>query len=222
MTPAREVGGDFYDFFMVDDDHLVLVIADVSGKGVPAAMFMMTAKSLIKGQLLNGNDPSLALQRVNAHLIEGNASATFVTVWLAVVELSTGKGMARNAGHEHPASQRSGESFELLKYLHKMFVGVSGKAKYQNREFQLDPGDKLFVYTDGVPEAKNAVGEMFGEERMIEALNQDPDATPEGMVANVQGAVDAFVKDAPQFDDLTMLAFMYHGAAPKKEDTAAQ
>ena len=222
MTPAKEVGGDFYDFFKIDENHMALVIADVSGKGVPAALFMMIAKSLIKNQLLNGCDPSLALQRTNAHLFEGNTSATFVTVWLAVVELSTGRGMACNAGHENPAFRCSGRPFELLKYKHNMFVGVSKKEKYQNREFQLNPGDTLFVYTDGVPEAKNTAGEMFGEARMIEALNQDPNAMPEVLLANVRGAVDAFVKDAPQFDDLTMLAFKYNGVVSKPENAVAQ
>lgn len=217
MTPAKEVGGDFYDFFMVDDDHLALVIADVSGKGIPASLFMMVAKSLIKSQLLNGCDPARAMELVNLRILEGNTSSTFVTVWAAVIELSTGKGLVCNAGHEHPAIRRADGPFELLKYRHNMFVGASKKAKYQNREFEMHPGDCLFVYTDGVPEAQNAHKEMFGEGRLTEALNRHPDAVPEELLSVVRKAVDDFVGETPQFDDLTMLAFRYNGAAPEAE-----
>ena len=207
MTPAKEVGGDFYDFFLVDDDHLALVIADVSDKGVPAAMFMMRTKSLIKNELLNGNDPARALALANQQLREGNASMTFVTVWLAVVELSTGRGTACNAGHENPVLYRAGEKFELLKYDHDTFVGARKKAEYHNREFRLNPGDCLFVYTDGVPEAINAAGEMFGEERLAETLNQASDTSPEALVRAVHDAVDRFAGSVPQFDDTTMLCY---------------
>ncbi len=207
MTPAKEVGGDFYDFFLIDDDHLALVIADVSDKGVPAAMFMMRTKSLIKNELLNGNDPARALALANQQLREGNTSMTFVTVWLAVVELSTGRGTACNAAHENPALYRAGGKFELLKYDHDTFVGVRKKAEYHNREFRLNPGDCLFVYTDGVPEAINAAGEMFGEERLAEALNQASDTSPEMLIRTVHDAVDRFAGSAPQFDDTTMLCY---------------
>ncbi len=217
MKPAKEVGGDFYDFFMVDDDHLALVIADVSGKGIPASLFMMIAKSLIKSQLLNGCDPARAMERVNRRMLEGNTSSTFVTVWAAVIELTTGQGLVCNAGHEHPAIRRADAPFELLKYRHNMFVGVSEKAQYQNRAFEMRPGDCLFVYTDGVPEAQNANKEMFGEGRLIDALNQHPDAVPEELLSNVRKAVDDFVGEAPQFDDLTMLAFRYNGVSRKRE-----
>lgn len=214
MTPAKEVGGDFYDFFLVDSDHLALVIADVSGKGVPAALFMMVSKSLIKNELLSGCDPAAALTRVNRQLCERNSSQMFVTVWLAVVELSTGKGLACNAGHEHPALRRAGEDFELLKYRHGMFVGISGKAKYQNREFELHPGDSIFVYTDGIPEATAADNEMFGEGRLVSSLNTCPDYSPEEMIQWVKSSVDSFVGDAEQFDDLTMLCLEYKGPEP--------
>lgn len=211
MTPAKEVGGDFYDFFMTDSDHLALVIADVSGKGVPAALFMMVSKSLIKNELLSGYDPAAALTRVNQQLCEHNSSQMFVTVWLAVVELSTGKGLACNAGHEHPAFRRAGGDFELLKYKHGMFIGIARKAKYQNREFELHPGDSIFVYTDGIPEATAAGSEMFGEERLVSALNACPDRGPEEMIRWVKRSVDSFVGDAEQFDDLTMLCLEYRG-----------
>ena len=222
MAPAKEVGGDFYDFFLIDSDHLALVIADVSGKGIPAALFMMVSKSLIKNELLSGCDPAEAMTRVNQQLCERNSSQMFVTVWLAVVELSTGKGLACNAGHEHPALRRAGGDFELLKYKHGMFVGISGKAKYQNREFELHPGDSIFVYTDGIPEATAAGKEMFGEERLVSSLNACPDCRPEEMIRWVKNSVDTFVGDAEQFDDLTMLCLEYKGPEPADGENKEQ
>ena len=210
MTPARDVGGDFYDFFPVDDDHLALVIADVSGKGIPAALFMMKAKSLIKNQLMAGCDPAKALEQVNAQLYDGNTSMMFVTVWLAVLELSTGKGTACNAGHENPCLRR-GKSFEKLVYPHDRLVGTFRNAKYHNRDFELHPGDCIFVYTDGVPEAANAADEMFGEERLLEVLNREPEAGPEKLIRRVHDAVDRFADSAEQFDDITMLCLEYRG-----------
>ena len=212
MNPAKEVGGDFYDFFMVDSDHLALIIADVSGKGIPAALFMMASKTLINNHLMTSCDPATALTRMNLQLCEHNKSKMFVTVWLAVIELSTGKGLACNAGHENPCLYREGGTFELLKYRHNIFVGVSNKAKYVNRPFTLSPGDSLFVYTDGVPEAHNANGKMFGEERLEMVLNQNRGAEPDKLIGSVRAALDDFVKDAPQFDDVTMLAFTYCGS----------
>ena len=218
MTPAKEVGGDFYDFFLIDSDHLALVIADVSGKGIPAALFIMTSKSLIYTQLMSGCDPATAMERVNLQLCERNSSKMFVTVWLAVLEISTGEGLACNAGHEHPGLERAGGGFELLKYKHGMFVGVSKKARYVNRPFRLNPGDGLFVYTDGVPDAKDVDGKRFGEERLERTLNMNLDATPEELIGNVRRTVSDFVKDAPQFDDITMLSLKYLGKAEKRDD----
>ena len=206
MTPAKEVGGDFYDYFLVDHDHLAMVIADVSGKGIPAALFMMVAKALIKNQLMTGLPPAEALTNVNLQLCEKNEAMMFVTVWVAVLELSTGKGLVVcNAGHEDPGLRREGEEFKLLHYRHNMFVGASKKAKYQNRPFTLCPGDSLFVYTDGIPEAHNTDGEMFGTERLATALNLDSSAAPENLIGNVRAALDDFVQEATQFDDVTML-----------------
>ena len=207
MTPAKEVGGDFYDFFPVDGDHMALLIADVSGKGIPAALFMMASRTLIRNEVMGGCDPATALHRANVQLCDRNESGMFVTVWLAVVEISTGKGVACNAGHERPCLQRAGGKFELLQYRHNLFVGVMERARYQNREFELNPGDCLFVYTDGVPEANDSSENMFGEQRMLDALNQRPDATPEELIGTVHEAVRQFRGDAPQFDDITMLCF---------------
>ena len=212
MTPAKEVGGDFYDYFLVDDDHLALVTADVSGKGIPAALFMMVSKALIKTQLMMGLTPAEALANANLQLSENNDSSMFVTVWAAVIELSSGKGLACNAGHEHPALRRAGGAFELLKYPHNLFVGAMKKARYQNRAFELQPGDCIFVYTDGIPEARNAQNEMFSEERLAAVLNRKPEAGPEELLPLVRKAVDDFVQDVPQFDDLTMLCFRFCGA----------
>ena len=215
MDPAKEVGGDFYDFFMLDDDHLGLVIADVSGKGIPAALFMMVSKTLIKNQLMSGCDPATAVERVNVQLCERNSSMMFDTVWLAVIELSTGKGTACNAGHENPVVRADGGSFEILKYKHGMVVGVNRKATYQNREFLLKPGDCVFVYTDGVPEATNPANTMFGEERLLLSLNEDADASPEELITRIHDAVFTFADGAAQFDDITMLCMKYYG--PQKQ-----
>ena len=212
MTPAKEVGGDFYDFFLIDDDHLALVMADVSGKGVPAALFMVIAKTLIKNRAQMGGTPAEILSYVNERLCENNKLQYFVTVWLAIVELSTGKGMAANAGHEHPALRRAGGEFELVIYKHSPGVAMLDGVPFKEHSFELHPGDTVFVYTDGVPEATDKDNVLFDNDRMLAALNQDPDADPETLLQTVRKEVDAFVGDAPQFDDLTMLAFRYHGA----------
>ena len=210
MTPARAVGGDFYDFFFIDDDHLAMVIADVSGKGIPASLFMMVAMALIRDQLMSGrNDPAEAMEMVNRQLCERNESMQFVTVWMAVIEVSTGKGVAVNAGHEKPAFRRAGEGFEILNYKHNVPAGAYAKARYQMREFEMHAGDCLFVYTDGVAEANNTAGEQFGEKRIIETLNRDPDAGPEKLIRRVHEAVDRFAEGTEQFDDITMLSFKF-------------
>ena len=211
MTPAKEVGGDFYDFFLIDNDHIGLVMADVSGKGVPAALFMMVSRVLIKSHLQNGESPSVALQNVNEQLCESNEAELFVTVWLAVLEISTGRGVAANAGHEHPALRRAGGAYELQIYRHSPAVAAMDGIPFKEHEFQLNPGDSLFVYTDGVAEATSADKELFGTDRMLEALNTNPDASPEEVLANVMQGIEAFVADAEQFDDITMLCLKYNG-----------
>ena len=211
MDPAKEVGGDFYDLFLVDDDHLALVMADVSGKGVPAALFMVIAKTLIKNAAQMGYSPSKVLSYANDQLCEGNKAELFVTVWFAVIELSTGKGVAANAGHEHPVLRHAGGEYELVVYRHSPAVATMEGLPFREHEFKLEPGDSLFVYTDGVPEATNASDELFGTDRMLAALNRDPDALPTQLLVNVRKEVDAFVGDAPQFDDLTMMGFTYYG-----------
>lgn len=210
-TPAKEVGGDFYDFFMVDDDHLALVMADVSGKGVPAAMFMVVSKVLLKSSMKAGMDPEEALTDVNQKLLEGNNMGMFVTVWIALIDLKTGDGVASNAGHEHPAVRRGGSIYELEKYKHSPALATVEDLQFKEHRFKLEPGDSLFVYTDGVTEASDSNKKLFGEDRLLVALNKDSDARPEELLKNVEDAINEFVGDAPQFDDITMMAFRYNG-----------
>ena len=211
MTPAKEVGGDFYDFFMIDQDHIGLVMADVSGKGVPAALLMMVARVLIKSGLQNGKSPAEALESVNNQLCESNDAGFFVTMWVAVLEISTGKGVAANAGHEHPVLRRAGGSYEMVIYRHSMPVATMEGIPFRQHEFRLNPGDSVFVYTDGVAEAPNGANELYGTDRMLNALNSEPDAQPGQILANVMNDIHAFVDGAEQFDDITMLCFRYMG-----------
>ena len=206
MTPAKEVGGDFYDFFMLDDDHIALVMADVSGKGVPAALFMMMAKILIGEHAKMGLSPKEVLERTNDAICRNNSEKMFVTVWFGILELSTGKITAANAGHEYPVIRQPGGEFELFKDKHGFVLGAFEGKSYREYEFTLQKGGTLFVYTDGVPEATRAGNELFGNERMLAAVNGIPDGSPKELLEHVHSEVNAFVGDAPQFDDLTMLA----------------
>ena len=218
IVPAKEVGGDFYDFFTVDDDHLALVIADVSGHGIPAAMFMMTAKTLIKNRARLGESPEEILGYVNNQLCEGNEGELFVTVWMAIIEISTGKGVAVNAGHEHPALRRAGGMFELVKYRHSPAVALEEDIRFRQHEFELHPGDSLFVYTDGVAEAHDAANGLYGTDRMLAVLNRDPEAPPKALLESVMADINDFEEKTPQFDDITMIGFRYHG--PERDNPA--
>ena len=211
MTTAKEVGGDFYDFFMIDDDHLGLVIADVSGKGVPAALFMMVSSHLIRNASECEYSPAKILQNVNHQICARNPEEMFVTVWLGILEISTGKLTAANAGHEYPILKKPGQSFELFRDRHGLVVGAMDGVRYREYEILMEPGAKLFVYTDGLAEAVNGELEQFGTERVIEALRGREDETPEVLLGTVNDAVKKFVGDAPQFDDLTMMCVEYKG-----------
>ena len=205
MDPAKEVGGDFYDFFMIDDDHLGLVIADVSGKGIPAAMFMMFSKNIIANNAMLGKLPAKALEDANNSICKNNSEEMFVTVWLGILEISTGHVVAANAGHEYPAIKSADGGFELFKDKHGIVIGGMEGVRYRDYEFTLEKGGTLFLYTDGVAEATNAENELFGTKRMIEALNKAPNVMPKELLTIMKESVDEFVGDAPQFDDLTML-----------------
>ena len=211
MDPAKEVGGDFYDFFLVDDDHLCMVMADVSGKGVPAALFMMASKIILQNNAKLGKSPAQILTDANAAICSNNREEMFVTVWLGILELSTGKLTAANAGHEYPVMRKANGQFELVKDKHGFVIGGMEGLRYKEYELQMEPGSKLFLYTDGVPEATNSEDKLFGTERMLEALNKDASAMPKSILAQVRSDVDGFVKDAEQFDDLTMLCLEYRG-----------
>ena len=216
MDPAKEVGGDFYDFFMIDDDHLAIVIADVSGKGVPAALFMMSSKIYINDHATIGGSPAEILERVNKLVYAGNNAHMFVTVWLGILEISTGKLISSSAGHEYPMINQNGK-YEILKDKHGLAIGAIGMSKYVNTEVQLQKGDSIFVYTDGVAEATDANNELFGTDRTVDALNAVPkSASQKEVLEGVRAAVDAFVKDAPQFDDLTMVGLKYNGPAEEQ------
>ena len=211
MDPAREVGGDFYDFFLIDDDHLCLVMADVSGKGIPGALFMMISKTIIAYSAYTYGSPAMALGEANEALIANNDAEMFVTVWIGILEISTGKMTAANAGHEYPALRKPDGQYELLKDKHGFVLAGMEGAGYKDYEIQLEPGSSIFLYTDGVPEATDADNELFGTDRMLEALNSDPDADPEKVLQNVHEHTDAFVGDAEPFDDMTMLCMRYNG-----------
>ena len=211
MSPAKEVGGDFYDFFMVDDNRLALVIADVSGKGIPAALFMMSSKILIKNSVMTGKSPGEVLKIVNNQICENNREEMFVTVWLGILDLTTGQLVSANAGHEYPVLKTPKGDFEILKSKHSFVVGGMKGLKYRETEMTLLPGSKLFVYTDGVPEAE-AEGEVqYGYDRFLDTLNSHRDENPEGLLKAVTKNVADFVQDHPQFDDLTMLCIHYIG-----------
>ena len=222
MDPAKEVGGDFYDYFLVDNNHLALVMADVSGKGVPAALFMVIAKTLIKNRAQTGGSPAEILAYANEQLNEGNEAELFVTVWLAIVEISTGKGIAANAGHEDPVLRRAGGKYELQVYKHSPAVATIDGIRFREHEFEIHPGDDIFVYTDGVPEATNAHDELYGSQRMLDVLNRNLDANPQDLLPAVRADIEDFVGDAPQFDDITMLSFRYYGPNRADQPSASE
>ena len=211
MTPAKAVGGDFYNYFLTDADHLVLMIGDVSGKGVPAALFMMENCILLRGKTETGGTPAEILESVNEYICRHNKTDMFFTLWMGILELSTGVITFANAGHEDAAVFRKDSGFELFRTKHGFICGGMSGVRYRNSELKLEKGDKLFLYTDGVPEATNSDDRMFSEKRMLEALNEYQDGTPREILEGVRRNVQRFVGDAPQFDDLTMLCLEYRG-----------
>ena len=210
MTPAKEVGGDFYDMFLIDEYHLAMVIADVSGKGVPAALIMMTARTLIKNTALNGYSVDEVFNRANAVLCEGNASYHFVTAWFGIMDLSSGKLEFANAGH-NPALiySKQENSFHYLRAKANLVLAAMENMRYRKHEVLLEPGDRVFLYTDGVTEATNAKEELYGEERLKEALDHSLELDAEATIRGVKKDIDAFVKEADPFDDITMLEFIF-------------
>ena len=222
MTPAKEVGGDFYDFFLIDENRLAFVMADVSGKGVPAALFMMVTKILINDRALMGGSPAEILTFVNDRICDNNKAEMFVTVWLGIMDIKTGKVIAANAGHDDPAVCEKNGKFRTVKSKHGLVVGAMKGVKYRDFEIQLGKGDKIFLYTDGVPEATDADQRLFTIDGMLSALNKAADGDPKRVLDSVWKDVNDFVKGAPQFDDITMLCLEYKGADQEKDGGAVK
>jgi sigma-B regulation protein RsbU (phosphoserine phosphatase) len=216
MDPAKEVGGDFYDFTFVGRDRLGLVIADVSGKGIPAALFMMHSKTALRGLAETGLTLTEVFERVNAELCKGNDAGMFVTVWMGVINLRTGTMQCVNAGHEYPTIRHGDGGYEIFKEKHSLPLGTMEGLKFKEYEITLAPGDSVFVYTDGVPEANNRQGEQYGTERMLAALNANLDKSMQELLPAVKADLDSFVGTADQFDDITMLGFRYNGFPEKR------
>ena len=207
MTPAKQVGGDFYDFFLVDDSHLCLMIADVSGKGIPAALFMMASKILLEHNIKMGKSPAEVLSDVNTAICNKNVEDMFVTVWIGIIDLPAGKMICANAGHEYPMLRKPGERYEIIKDKHDLVLGAMKGPEYHEYELSMEPGTSLFVYTDGLSEAIDPNNRMFGTERILENLNTEPDRSPEEILRGMKEAVDEYIEGMEPFDDLTMMCF---------------
>ena len=227
MEPAKEVGGDFYDYFMVDDDHLALVVADVSGKGVPAALFMMRSKTVIKMEALSGYAPDQVFEHANADLSEKNDDDMFTTAWLGLLEISTGTLTYADAGHEKLALFRDGTwelpakpngAVALATFEQEDYEELPERFRFRTHTVVLRPGDALFQYSDGVTEAADVQEELFGEERLMDALNGAPDVAPQTLLPFVRERIADFAQDAPQFDDITMLGLVYKGAQTQVDE----
>ncbi len=211
MDPAREVGGDFYDFFMVDENHLALLIADVSDKGIGAALFMSISKALIKMRMEMTKSPLETITYVDKKISENNEIGMFVTVWLGVVNLETGHVVACNAGHDYPAIMHQGEDFKVEKTPHGPAVAFLPGMTFNDIEFDLKVGDRIFLYTDGLVEAKDTGGKRFGIEKMLDILNNNKDEKNEDLLNIMKKEVETFSKGENQFDDMTMLGFTFYG-----------
>ena len=217
MDTAREVGGDFYDFYFVDEEHLAFLIADVSGKGIPAAMFMMTAKTLLKSYAESGMSVSEVLTQANNKLCEGNDAGMFVTVWMGYLNIKTGEVTYANAGHNPPLVRRADGSVEYVKSRPGLVLAGMEGIRYRANTVQLAQGDILYLYTDGVTEATDLNNTLYGENRLEAVLKSEPTADVQSVCRKVKADVDAFAGDAPQFDDITMLTLQYN--LPEEETT---
>ena len=211
MHTAKEVGGDFYDFYFVDDENLAFLMADVSGKGIPAAMFMMTAKTFIKSYAESGVSVEEVFTYANAKLCEGNDAGMFVTAWMGILNTKTGQVLFANAGHNPPLVKHADGTYEYLKSRAGFVLAGMEGVRYRKNELTLAPGDAIYLYTDGVTEATNMSEELYGEERLKKVLDEHKDEAVEKICAEVKKDVDEFVGEAPQFDDITMLAIRYKG-----------
>lgn len=210
MYPAKEVGGDFYDFYLVDENHLAFVIADVSGKGIPGAMFMMTSKTLIKSHTESGLAVNDVFTNVNTQLCENNEAGMFVTAWMGILDLKTGIVKFANAGHNPPLIKHADGTFEYLKSKANFVLAGMDGIRYKEQEIQLEKGDKIYLYTDGVTEAHNDKNELYGEERLLKCLNSVKDKSVDDICQKIKEDVELFVGTAEQFDDITMLCVSFN------------
>lgn len=211
MHTAKEVGGDFYDFYFIDEDHLAFLIADVSGKGIPAAMFMMRSKTIIKSYAESGMSVEEVFTLANEKLCEGNDAGMFVTAWMGILNIRNGKVLFANAGHNHPLVKHSDGTFEYLKSRAGFVLAGMEGVRYRKNELVLKPGDAIYLYTDGVTEATDLNEELYGEDRLHSILEKYKDETMEVICSEIKKDVDLFAGEAPQFDDITMLALKYNG-----------
>ncbi len=204
MEPAKEVGGDFYDFFMIDDDHFCMVVGDVSGKGIPAALFMVISKTLLKDAAMHSDTPADIFSRVNDILCDGNETGLFVTCWLGILTISTGELRFANAGHAQPVLYHQ-EEFNFLNTKPNLMLGAMSGMPYKNHSLTMQKGDRIFIYTDGVTEASDSQNQLYGEERLINVLKMTVGMSSKEILSFVRDDIDGFVNGAAQFDDITML-----------------
>ena len=209
MHTAKEVGGDFYDFYFIDEDHLAFLIADVSGKGIPAAMFMMRSKTIIKSYAESGMSVEEVFTLANEKLCEGNDAGMFVTAWMGILNIRNGKVLFANAGHNHPLVKHSDGTFEYLKSRAGFVLAGMEGVRYRKNELVLEPGDAIYLYTDGVTEATDLNEELYGEDRLHSILEKYKDESMEVICSEIKKDVDMFAGEAPQFDDITMLALKF-------------
>ena len=206
MLPAREVGGDFYDFFLIDENKLAVVMADVSGKGVPAALFMVIAKTLIKNNACTGKSPAEVFETVNRMLCENNETGMFVTAFMGYADLRNGNFVYVNAGHDPPLVRKTGGEFEFVNTKPSRILAGFENTAYKEEEIKLDPGDILYLYTDGVTEAMNTNNELFSDQRLLETINRYRDCPLQELLSSIKNEIDLFTAGAEQSDDMTMLA----------------
>jgi serine phosphatase RsbU (regulator of sigma subunit)/HAMP domain-containing protein len=215
-NPAKEVGGDFYDFFLVDDDHIAIIIADVSGKGIPSALFMVVAKTLIKNQTLLGMTPSEVFTTVNNQLCDGNDQCMFVTAWMGILEISTGKLTFANAGHNLPLLKHESSEYNSLMSKPGLVLGGMDNIAYTQNEIFLNHGDRIYLYTDGVTEAINSNDEFFTEDRLIKVINNTNNKSIKNVLVDIEKEINVFTNGVDQFDDITMLILEYRFKLLKK------
>lgn len=224
MHPAREVGGDFYDFFLTPDRrHLVMVIGDVSDKGIPAALFMMAGKTSVRSVAMSEPDPSVILARVNNMILEQNPMSMFITIWIGILDLDTGELKTASAGHEYPFMALDGKPFEQIEDIHGLVIGELPDMKYTTCTYQLQKGDRIFVYTDGATDAENTKKEQIGMEKLLEIVKEEAvHETAKDLSLAVKDRIYAFSEGMPQFDDITILSLNWYGTPEEvtTEDTA--